>query len=121
MSEAGMSITDRSDSAGFVVDGEENSDMARIAAKKKPSVTDLPVAEALARELTAAAFDAIITRLEQRAYDKERVVAVAALYLGRSAKLFKTKPAALRAMWDAFRQRSYAKARNEMNGKVTPF
>ncbi len=121
-----MSIEDRSDFARFVDEVEDSSDMARMAAKKTRPPTHLPEAEELAQELSAAGFDeaafnAIINRLEERAYDKERVVAVAALYLGRSTKLFKTKPAAIRAMLEAFQQRSYAKARNEMNAKVTPF
>lgn len=121
-----MSIEDRSDFAGFIDEVEDGTDMARRAAKKAPPPTPLPDAEELALELTAAGFDeaaftAIIRRLEERAYDKQRVVAVAALYLGRSTKLFKTKPAAIRALLEAFQQRSYAKERNEMNAKVTPF
>lgn len=121
-----MSIEERSDFAGFVDEIEDHSDMARKAEKNNPPAEHLPDAEQLARELTAAGLDevvftAIINRLEQVAYDKQRVVAVATLYLGRSAKQFKTKPAAIRAMSEAFRQRSYAKARNLMNSKVAPF
>jgi len=121
-----MNIEDRSDFARFVDEVEDSSVMARKAVKKAPTSAHLPAAEELAQELTTAGFDeaaftSIIHRLEDRAYDKERVVAVAALYLGRSIKLFKTKPAAIRAMLEAFQQRSYAKARNEMNAKITPF
>jgi hypothetical protein len=59
--------------------------------------------------------------MEGRVDDKERVVAAAALYLGRTSKLFKTKPAAIRALLEAFRLRTFAKERNDMNSKVTPF
>ena len=121
-----MTIEDRSDFAGFIDEVEDSSDMARKAAKKVSPRAHLQDAEVLAQELTAAGFDeaafaALIHRMDERAYDKDRVVAVAALYLGRSAKLFKTKPAAIRAMLEAFQQRSYARARNEMNAKITPF
>ena len=121
-----MSIEDRSDFAGFIDDVEDSSDMGRKATKRAAALEHLPSAEELAEALRTAGFDetAFIThlhRLEERAYDKERVVAVAALYLGRSTRLLKSKPAAIRAMLEAFRQRSYAKARNEMNAKITPF
>jgi hypothetical protein len=123
-----MSIEDRTDFDRFADVVEDNSDMARTAATKKSPATAMgvPEAQALVRALTDVGFDeaafmTIINQMNQRAYDKQRVIEVAALYLGRSAHLFKTKPAALRAMLDAFRQRSYAKARNQLNAKVTPF
>lgn len=119
-------VTEVADLLGDAPDATIEEFVARTKGElDKPEFRALPAQE-IAKQLRAAEpdqskFDGLLAEMRQKRFPKDKALEVAALYVGVPLSARTSKPKALDAIGNRFKDRKFQDSKARLNEKVTPW